>query len=214
VAVQRRSFRDEQRRSLGQNFLSRERAEALVSAAGVRPGELVLEIGPGRGALTRALAARGADVVAVELDPIWAAQLRGQLRGDGAERVRVIHADFLTFRLPERAFRVVASIPFAQTTEVLRRLLDDPRAPLQRADLVVQWEVARKRAASPPSTLLSTAWAPWWEFALGARIPARDFRPEPAVDGGVLTITRRASPLLPPAMASAFAGFVRSRWPF
>jgi 23S rRNA (adenine-N6)-dimethyltransferase len=78
----------------------------------------------------------------------------------------------------------------------------------------VQWEVARKRAASPPSTLLSTAWAPWWEFALGPRIPARDFRPAPAVDGGLLTIRRRAVPLLPPSVAPAFGRWVRASWPF
>lgn len=214
MADERRSFRDERRRSLGQNFLSRERAEALVAGADVRAGDLVVEIGPGRGAITLALAARGADVIAVELDPVWAARLRNDLRAAGAHRVRVVHADFLGFRLPDRAFRVVASVPFARTTDVLRHLLDDPCSGLERADLVVQWEVARKRAASPPSSLLSTAWAPWWEFTLGPRIPACDFRPVPAVDGGVLTIRRRAVPLLPVSMAPPFARWVRASWPF
>jgi 23S rRNA (adenine-N6)-dimethyltransferase len=104
-------------------------------------------------------------------------------------------------------------VPFGVTTEIFRRLFDDPRVPLERADLIVQWEVARKRAESPPSTLLSTAWAPWWEFELVERIPARAFRPVPRVDAGVLRVTRRRPALLPESLAPHFAGFVRARWP-
>lgn len=74
--------------------------------------------------------------------------------------------------------------------------------------------MARKRAAVPPATLVSTTWAPWWEFRLGRRIPAGNFRPVPRVDGGVLTITGRQPPLLPLAMAADYAGFVRRLWPF
>jgi 23S rRNA (adenine-N6)-dimethyltransferase len=96
----------------------------------------------------------------------------------------------------------------------MRRLLDDPEQLLVRADLIVQWEVAHKRAAVPPATLVSTTWAPWWEFRPGRRIPAASFRPVPRVDGGVLTIIRRRPPLLPVSMASEYAEFVRRRWPF
>ncbi len=66
-------------------------------------------------------------------------------------------------------------MPFGRTTDVLRRLHDDPATPLERADLLVQWEVARKRASLPPTPLRSTAWAPWWSFGLQTRIPAGAF---------------------------------------
>jgi 23S rRNA (adenine-N6)-dimethyltransferase len=211
--VQPRTLRDERRRRLGQNFLRPALAERLVAEADFRPGELVVEVGAGAGALTLALAERGIDVVAVELDPVWAGRLRDRIRR-AAPRGRGVQADFLSLPLPARPFRVMGSLPFAATTGVLRRLLDDPGAPLQRADLIVQWEVARKRAAVPPSTLLSTVWAPWWKFRLGARIPAAEFRPVPRVDAGVLIVARRARPLLPPAMAAPYADFVRARWPF
>jgi 23S rRNA (adenine-N6)-dimethyltransferase len=214
VAADRRTRPGERRRRLGQNFLRPELAERLVAEAGFRPGELVLEVGAGPGALTLALGQRGAEVVAVEIDPVWAQQLRDRLRGDAHARVRVVEADFLSLPLPTRPFRMIGSLPFGRTTDVLRRLLDDPRVPLERADVIVQWEVACKRAASPPSTLLSTLWAPWWEFRLGPRIPARAFRPVPQVDAGVLVVTRRARPLLPPAMARSYARFVRAQWPF
>jgi 23S rRNA (adenine-N6)-dimethyltransferase len=126
----------------------------------------------------------------------------------------VVEADFLAFRLPATPFRVVGSLPYASTTDILRRLLDDPSLPLERADLIVQWEVARKRAADPPDTLLSTVWAQWWEFRLGERIPAHAFRPVPRVDGGTLVVTRRERPLLPAALARDYERFVRERWPF
>jgi 23S rRNA (adenine-N6)-dimethyltransferase len=85
---------------------------------------------------------------------------------------------------------------------------------MHRADVIVQWEVARKRSTVPASTLRSTAWAPWWEFRLGRRIPAAEFRPVPRVDGGVLVITRRDPPVLPRSMANRYQAFVRANWPF
>jgi 23S rRNA (adenine-N6)-dimethyltransferase len=213
VRVARRAARGERRRRLGQHFLRPEVADRLVAEAGFRPGELVLEIGAGAGALTSALARRGVEVVAVEVDPLLAARLRERARRE-APRVRVVEADFLSVPLPARPFRAIGSLPFARTTDVLRRLLDEPRVTLERADLIVQWEVALKRAAAPPTTLLSTAWAPWWEFRLGRRIAACEFHPAPRVDAGVLVVTRRERALLPPAAAGAYARFVRARWPF
>jgi len=215
VPGQGRTPRDERRRSLGQNFLRRAVAERVVDEAGVVPGELVLDIGAGAGALTLAAAERGARVLAVEIDPDWARRLRSLARSSSFRgRITVVEADFLGWRLPRQPFRVLSCPPFGATTSILHRLLDRPSHALQRADLVVQWEVARKRAATPPDTLVSTAWAPWWAFSLGRRIPAREFRPVPRVDAGVLTVVRRSPPLLPVELAPSFGGFVRRHWPF
>ncbi len=114
--------------------------------------------------------------------------------------------------MPRRPFRAIGSLPFGTTTAILRHLLDDPDSCLVRADLVVQWEVARKRALMPPSTLLSTVWAPWWSFDVVQRIPATAFRPVPSVDAALLRVMRRDPPLLPPRLAAPFASFVRSQW--
>lgn len=208
-----RTRRDERRRSLGQNFLRPERADQLVDAAGFDAGDLVVEIGAGRGALTYALARRGVHVVALEKDPHWAGSLRREVRRrhlDG--RVRVLRCDALDYRKPRRPYRVIGSLPFGATTAILRHLFDDPDSCLVRADLIVQWEVARKRAVMPPSSLLSTTWAPWWSFEVVRRIPAAAFRPVPSVDAGLLCVTRRDPPLLPSRMASAYGSFVRRQW--
>jgi 23S rRNA (adenine-N6)-dimethyltransferase len=214
VSAEQRTSRGERRRQLGQNFLRSEFAEHLVDRAAFGPGDFVVEVGPGLGAFTAALARRGVRVLAVELDAGLARKLPARLGPGLQDRVRVVSGDFLSCPLPEHPFRVLGSIPFARTTEILRRLLEDPRQRLVRADLVVQWEVARKRAARPPSTLLSAIWAPWWEFELVCRIPAREFAPIPHVDAGLVTVVRRREPLLPIAMAGRYARFVRAHWPF
>jgi 23S rRNA (adenine-N6)-dimethyltransferase len=212
VSAAKRTPRDERRRRLGQNFLRPDLADALVAEADVSPGELVVEIGAGRGAWTVALARRGARVVALEKDPYWADRLSREMQRRGVANVSVLCCDALACPMPAGSFRVVGSIPFGMTTALLRRLLDDPSTGLRRADLVVQWEVARKRAATPPSTILSTVWAPWWEFEVGRRVPARAFRPVPAVDAAVLRIRRRTPSLLPDRMAVAYGAFVRRHW--
>ncbi len=210
----KRTPRDERRRRLGQNFLQPGFAERIAASADLRRGELIIEIGAGAGALTLALAGREVEVIAVVLDPTWAKALRRQVRRRSAANVRVVTGDALAMPLPDRPYRVMGNLPYGRTTAILRRLLDDPRSALRRADLVVQWEVARKRAALPPTTLLSTTWAPWWQFALTGRVPASAFRPVPPADGGVLVVTRRDPPLLPPSMAPAYRAFLRRHWPF
>lgn len=214
MSTGRPTARDRRRRRLGQNFLSAALADRVIAAAQIGPGDSVVDVGAGRGALSVACAERGAHVLAIEIDPVWAAQLRNVVARSGLHTVRVIQADVLRTPLPRKPFRVVGCVPFGATTAILRRLLDDPSVPLARADLIVQAEVARKRALSPPTTLLSTSWAPWWEFELGHPIPASAFRPVPSVDAAVLTVRRRSPPLLSPAMASDFAAFVRASWPF
>ena len=212
MPVERRAQRAERRRRFGQNFLRPDLGEALVAGCDFRPGDRVVEIGAGAGALTLALARRGLEVTALERDPEWARWLGSRL--SGSAHVRVVEADVLRWRFPATPFRVIGSVPFGVTTEILRRLFDDPRTPLVRADLVLQWEVARKRSESPPATLLSAAWAPWWRFRLGRRIPASAFRPEPSIDAGLLTVTRREPALLPLEAARAYAKFLRKEWPF
>jgi 23S rRNA (adenine-N6)-dimethyltransferase len=212
VSAVRRTPRDERRRRLGQNFLKPEVAKALVTDASLQASDVVVEIGAGLGSWTFALAREVDEVVAVEADPFLAGQLRQAVERLGATNVRVLDLDALRYRFPRRPFRVFGSLPFGVTTALMRRLFDDPDVALVRADLVVQWDVARKRAAVPPTTLLSTTWAPWWEFSLGQRIPADSFRPVPSVDAAVLRVTRRTPPLLPLELAAGYSEFVREEW--
>jgi 23S rRNA (adenine-N6)-dimethyltransferase len=198
----------------GQVFLADDAVIAqLLVDADVSADDVVVDLGAGGGALTLPLAETGARVIAVEVDTVWVARLRERVRRAGvAGRVRVIHADLRRFRPPRGRWRVVADPPFAHTTTLLRRLLDDPVRGPERADLVLQADVARKRARTPPTTLLGASWAPWWQLELGRRIPRRAFRPVPRVDAAVLTITRRDPPILPAWLTPGFADVLRPAW--
>ena len=137
------------RAELGQHFLAGAwLAAELVEQAGVGAGDLVVEIGAGTGVLTEALARRAGRVVAVEYDPRLAERARGRLAGFG--NVRVVTADALALPMPRRPFRVVANPPFGSTAAILRRLLGDPRTRLERADLVLQEQAARRYTARRP----------------------------------------------------------------
>jgi 23S rRNA (adenine-N6)-dimethyltransferase len=214
VAGRKRTARDQRRRTHGQNFLRRQSVvRELLARAEITPGEHVVDLGAGAGALTLPLARAGALVTAVERDPAWADELRRRARREGlAEHVAVVRADARRFRLPDPPYRVAANLPFGFTTELLRRLLDDPERGPDRADLLVQRAVAVKRAALPPTTVQSAAWAPWWTFELGPVVPREAFRPVPRVDGAWLVVRKRTPPLLPTWLAPDFAAVLRERW--
>jgi 23S rRNA (adenine-N6)-dimethyltransferase len=194
-------------RARSQHFLRSSRLAAeLVDGAGVSTDDLVVEIGAGTGKLTVELARTARRVIAVELAAALAVQLARRFKGSN---VAVVHGDALEQPVPNEPFRVVANLPFHATTATLRYLLDDPRTPLTRADLILEWDSARKRAAVWPSTLLGVYWGAWNTFAVVRRLPAACFAPRPRVDGGLLSICRRAVPLVPVEHAGRFRRFVR-----
>ena len=196
----------------GQHFLrSDDVARELIRQADIGPDELVVEIGPGGGRLTAPLSEVARRVIAVEIDPRFAESLRA--RFGHLTNVEIVHGDILSVSLPETPFRVVGNLPFAATTPILRRLLDDPIVPVTGADLLVEAHVARKRASPRPTNLMSLGWQPWWEFGLVRQLPASAFEPRPSVDAGFLAIRRRSTPLLPaearPAYRAMLAGAFR-----
>jgi 23S rRNA (adenine-N6)-dimethyltransferase len=160
-------------------------ARRLVAEAGISPGDLVLDIGAGRGALTAPLLDRGARVVAVELHAGRAAALRRRF----ADRpVTIVQADATDLRLPRRPFRVVANLPFASTTAILRRLLG-PSSRLVRADLVVPRHVAARWSGGRGAG--GTGWQSSFEVWTSRRLSRRAFHPPPPADASVLVIRRR-----------------------
>jgi 23S rRNA (adenine-N6)-dimethyltransferase len=182
---------------------SRSLAAAIVAGADLSPRDLVVDIGAGSGRLTAELARVAQTVVAIELDPRLAADLRGRW-----PNVRVVNGDALSVPLPSDPFRVVANIPFAHTSELLHRLLDDPRLPLERADLIVEWGVAVKRGLPAPSSVSGILWGSFHELRVERKLPASAFDPPPSCDAGVLVATRRAHPLIPPHELPAYRRFV------
>jgi 23S rRNA (adenine-N6)-dimethyltransferase len=182
---------------------SRSLAAAIVAGADISPRDLVVDIGAGSGRLTAELAHVARRVVAIELDPRLAAGLRGRW-----PNVDVVAGDALSVPFPDEPFRVVANIPFAHTSALLHRLLDDPRLPLARADLIVEWGVAVKRGLPVPSSVSGVLWGAFHELRVERRLPAAAFDPPPACDAGVLVATRRTRALIAPGELPAYRRFV------
>jgi len=192
------------RHELGQNrLIDRRFPAAMTDILRHAPPYPVLELGAGDGAVTAALVDGGFPVTAVEIDPRAVSALRRRF----GDRVDVVHADLLSVDYGPRPHHVVSNVPFGITTPVLRRLM--PGTHWHTAVLLVQWEVARKRAGVGGTTLLTAGWWPWYEFTLAERVPAAAFRPVPAVDGGILVIRRRDHPLLHQTEQARYQRLVR-----
>ena len=192
----------------GQHYLADKRLAAdLAAAAELAAGDLVVEIGAGFGRLTAELAARAGRVVAIEADTRAAARLASHYRE--RPQVTVVAGDALRVPLPRGPFKVVANPPFHLTADLLRRLLDEGLGRLQRADLVLEWRAAVGLCAISPPSRRSLPWQPWFEFLLVRRLEATRFVPAPGCDAALVSIRRRATPLLPEREAAAFRQFAR-----
>jgi 23S rRNA (adenine-N6)-dimethyltransferase len=142
--------------------------------------------------LTQALVHTGARVVVVERDPQLAAGLRA--RFDGLTAVTVGEGDAVEQQWPAEPFAVVSNLPFARSGAILAQLLHDPRVPLRKAHVIVQWELAAKHAAVWPATLRGTYWRAWYDVSIARRLHRTAFAPPPGVDAAVLRLERRRVP--------------------
>ena len=195
-------------KTLGQNFvIDANTVRRIARIAGVGEGDLVAEIGPGLGSLTLALLETGADVVAVEVDPVLATALPATIAAhapDAADRFRVITADALTVtrdtlagsapgRVPTA---LVANLPYNVAVPVLLTLLE--RVPeLETGLVMVQAEVAERLAARPGESAygVPSVKGAWYADVRRAGAVGRQvFWPVPKVESGLVAFTRREPP--------------------
>ncbi|MFH1765805.1 MAG: 16S rRNA (adenine(1518)-N(6)/adenine(1519)-N(6))-dimethyltransferase RsmA [Gemmatimonadota bacterium] len=189
------------KKSLGQNFLVDGNLQRkIVGALDLGAGDEVLEIGPGKGALTQHLAGKCRSLILVELDRDLADALK--VRYEGMEGVRVISGDILEY--PPKALtplvgelKVVGNIPYNITTPILFHLLTPPRP--KEILLMVQKEVGERILADPGTSAFGALTVGVRSVAGAARVlkvPASAFRPVPAVDSVVIRVSpHRPEPL-------------------
>ncbi len=206
-------------KSLGQNFLDDPDAlQQVAAAAQIEPADMVLEIGPGLGSLTRYLSVLAHGVIAVELDRKLTPVLRGLLKKH--RNVRVVEGDILELPPAElglqEGYIVAANIPYNITSALLRHLLSSEPQP-RRIVLTVQEEVAQRICAGPPRmSLLALSVQVFGKPSIVARIPAAAFFPVPKVDSAVVRIELYARPTIEAGLLPVFfdlikAGFSQKR---
>ena len=204
-------------KTLGQNFVhDPNTVRRIARLAGIGPGDLVAEIGPGLGSLTLALLDAGADVVAVEIDPVLATVLLETVTErapTAADRLRVISADALAVTAdqlsdggPEPS-ALVANLPYNVAVPVLLTLLE--RVGGLRSGLVmVQAEVADRLAARPgePAYGVPSVKAAWYaDVRRAGSVPRQVFWPVPKVESGLVSFTCREPPVTTATRAQVFA---------
>jgi 16S rRNA (adenine1518-N6/adenine1519-N6)-dimethyltransferase len=199
------------RKSLGQHFLNDRRILGRIAEALALDGtEVVIEIGPGRGALTELLIERARHVIAIEYDRALAELLRQRYGGD--ERITIVERDVLAVSFAELAkgpYVVAGNVPYYITTPIIFQGLTRPRP--ERAVYLVQREVAERIVAAPGDREYGALSANVQAVATAEllfRLPRGAFQPPPKVDSAVLRITPRADPAILPDEEEAFRTFV------
>ena len=182
------------RKRFGQHFLEPAWVAKVVEAANPLPTDTFLEIGPGRGALTNALAPRVKKLIAVEIDR----DLAAALSRDAADNVRILEGDFLDVHLDTvigdaRPIRVVGNLPYNVSSPVLFKLLESHEAGqrLSDATLMLQREVAARVAAAPGSAeygVLAIQTALHADVQRLLTLPPGAFRPPPTVTSAVVRL--------------------------
>jgi 16S rRNA (adenine1518-N6/adenine1519-N6)-dimethyltransferase len=199
---------------LGQNFVTDAgTVRRIVRAAGLQDDDIVLEVGPGLGSLTLALLETAGRVIAVEIDPVLAAELPATVADrapDRAGRLDALHSDALTLSaddLPAPPTALVANLPYNVAVPVVLNLLA-ALPTLRRGLVMVQAEVAERMTAAPGGRVygvpsVKTAW--YAEARRAGTIGRTVFWPMPNVDSGLVSLTRHDPPATTATRAEVFA---------
>jgi 16S rRNA (adenine1518-N6/adenine1519-N6)-dimethyltransferase len=185
-------------KSLGQNFLIDKEALAdIVRTAGIAKEDTIIEVGPGMGVLTFALAERCRRVIAIEKDRKMSKYLRGEIakKYGNEERIEVVNDDILKINLPEfigargiSRYKVVANIPYYITSPIIRLFLETPMPPSEMV-LLVQKEVAERICAPKGGmSILALSVLLYGEPETVRTVGKASFYPAPKVDSAVLRI--------------------------
>ena len=178
---------------LGQHFLTAHwAAVSLARAANVRSGETILEIGPGKGMLTRELVATGGAVVAIEKDELLVAKLHETFAREIADRrLKIIAADIRDvtpekLTLEQGEYVLAANIPYYITGEIIRQFLTAAAQPRAMA-ILIQKEVAQ-RIISKKESILSLSVKAYGRPVIIEKVSRKSFSPAPSVDSAILLI--------------------------
>ena len=185
-------------KGLGQNFIVNDGILAeIAKSARIEPNDIVLEIGPGFGSLTRHLALASKKVVAVELDRKLIPALQDILQS--FQNIRIVQGDILEINpgdlIQDENYLVVANIPYYITSNLIRHLLESELKP-RKIVITVQKEIAERICFAEKGNLLANSIRAFGEPSILMNIPASVFYPKPNVDSSVIQIDLYKEPFL------------------
>lgn len=166
---------------------------SLIERSSIGSRDIVLEIGPGQGIITRELVKRAGRVIAVEKDPQMCQALSGLVRD--SNNLELYQTDALSFPLPKEPYKVFANIPFAIEGKLIRRLINAKNPP-QDAYLVMRREVAERMAGVPKESQFSILHKPWFDFEIFHKFRRGDFKPKPRAESVMLKIRKKEKTLV------------------
>lgn len=176
----------QKKKSLGQHFLKNPYYLGLVAdAADIKPGEVVVEVGPGEGTLTAVLLARGATVIAIEKDTRLILGLRDKFAGKNFE---VIEQDALEYEPKFKDYKIVGNIPYYITGALFKKFLTAKHQPTALVFLT-QKEVAERVARSKKESILSLSVKAYGTPLYIKVVPRGAFAPPPAVDSAIMSVS-------------------------
>jgi 23S rRNA (adenine-N6)-dimethyltransferase len=189
----------------GQHLLHNKRIiNDLIQMANLTSNDTVLDLGAGKGALTFPVAEKAGKVIAVEYDPRFVEILKK--KAEAYPNIKVIQQDILKLHLPKEPFIVVAGIPYAITTPIMKMLLHQPANSLQRAVLVMEKGAAKRFTSYPITNPLILKWRMWFDLGYVREISRENFSPPPKVDSAILIIRRKKKPSIPYKYHDSFLG--------
>lgn len=192
--------------SVSQNFLTSSRTiYRLMQKVGISKTDYIVEIGAGKGHLTRALGEISRFVCAYEIDRA----LYQKCDVSGCANVRLVCGDFLKARLPENErYKVFSNIPFSITTKIVQKLTRAENPP-EQAFLIMEKGAALRFCGKPRESLQAMQLRPFFQLRIVQEIPRREFHPMPKTEIAMLKIEKHKNPALPFSQRAAFAGFLK-----
>ncbi len=188
-----RKYKIHPNKRLGQNFLiSKTILREIIKAANLKPSDIILEIGPGLGVLTKELAKKVKKVIAIEKDKKLTDILKKELDNDKIKNIQVINQDILKFESSsfnlKESYKLIANLPYYITGPVIRMFLESTKPP-ELMVLMVQKEVGKRICAQPPKMSKLAVFSQFYgKPEIVKFVSKKSFRPQPKVDSVILRI--------------------------
>ena len=204
---EKKAGRDKMPYSISQNFLtSKKTIDRLIRLTSIEQKDEVLEIGAGKGHITKALAGKANRVTAYEIDTKLYAGLQRSFKDE--TKVTIVNQDFLKASMPKKSYKIFSNIPFCITTDILRKIICGSN-PVQEAWLIMEKGAAKRFCGYPGENLMSLQMKPFYDLRIEYYFKKTDFHPMPSVEVVLLHMKKKKQPDIKREEKAAYLNFIR-----